>query len=67
MGVGLVGPPCFTENSGVLVPTCSTSSSFAEGDANNVTDPGGNSNVNMLQEETVIQFRHGGDIDPECM
>ncbi|KAF3451531.1 hypothetical protein FNV43_RR07626 [Rhamnella rubrinervis] len=65
IGVGLEGPPCFTENTGVLVPTCSTSSSFAEGDANNVTDLGDNSNVNMLQEETVVQFRHGGDIDRE--
>lgn len=58
---------CFNERAAVLAPTCSTPSSFAEGDANNISDLGDNFNVNMLQGETELQLRHGVDIVPKCV
>lgn len=58
---------CFNERAAVLVPTCSTSSSFAEGDTNNVSDLGDNFDVNILQGETELQLRHGVDVVPKCM
>lgn len=54
------------ERAGVLVPTCSTSSSFAE-DASTVADLGDDCNLNVVQGENEIQFGRGGDIGPECM
>lgn len=55
-----------TERAGVLVPTCSTSSSFAE-DASNVAGLGDDFNLNVVQGENEIQFDRGGDIGRECM
>ncbi|XP_048323285.1 helicase-like transcription factor CHR28 isoform X2 [Ziziphus jujuba] len=58
---------CFNERAAVLVPTCSTSSSFAEGDTNNVSDLGDNFDVNILQGETELQLRHGVDVVPKYL
>lgn len=60
-----------TERVGVLqseIPSCSTTSSFTEGDAIRITDHADALNLNLLLSETGTQFRHlAGNIDSKGM
>ncbi|PON71009.1 Cdk-activating kinase assembly factor [Parasponia andersonii] len=57
---------CFTERAGFSAPTCSTTSSFAQRDANSVPDFGENFDVNTSQGETAVHFRNTvAEINPQ--
>ncbi|XP_062096394.1 helicase-like transcription factor CHR28 [Humulus lupulus] len=58
---------CFTERAGFTLPTSSTTSSFAQRDADNIPDFGKNFDVNTSQGEAETQFMNTVvEIDPQC-
>ncbi|KAF4394077.1 hypothetical protein G4B88_026046 [Cannabis sativa] len=59
---------CLTESAGFSLPTCSTTSSFPQRDAESIPDFGNNFDDDTSQEETETQFRNTvPEINRQCV